>query len=985
MKQGHGKVLAKNSTYPYFSVNCPCQQPILTGKWFADYIQVNANTEIVLQAANWPADYQQILQTDEYTNMYSANPTWTPSAVINQQYEFYDGSISWDVNGKDAILYRTEMLTQTENSFFLPILLTKENRWWVSEDHDIVSGNSTSGVYDCYNLNTITSELILRKTQGSGFISSLILNNVDNTFKVADFATVSSLSQYSISTDYSYPTLSTNYGIDYTPINGSVEAAVQYYLSRTYRGDQEGYLFDFNKPDEYTTGLGTFKVDRFMLAGADNVPVTGKVYYFHQYNHGDNWRAVRKIGNRYYGYSLGDDKTIVEYESGSIQSAALQWDDWSASINKVTTGLIVQGTQIYETPLLSTSDGLLLHDVNGELIPIDQFRMDSYLGQTWSNYQYTVGQYTYYTTKIYDHTGQYFIIQPDEEEIIGDINYNWDYYVCFPTDYNAVTSSCTIDVYKFGYYYDNDISDYVYCSGFTAASTTILTSRVQIYEDPQPQVQWDTTISAFCYEQGGGIHNHPNYTNYYFTLSAGLNFQNEPILSTYYVYKAPAWGLMEANTNYVIIFANYVVTGSTYDTVQCWYEGQDYWGGQGTDQVPISTGYYCSFVQPGSKRYLRCLSGEDYWYALSGQKVGDQIIDVPVPLTGGDLRNPQKSIAADNPDRPPYWYYNAGGENGLWSQDRRNNYYSSIASGRYVQFYDPQLHPSYDPMHDYSWGGYKAVGIIIPIYYDTFYGNVINHYGYIDQNNIGGIASDYWWQSVNMIHDHNYTFTCPFIKLVETNYNYNTGDDNPTIANFITNTYLTETTSNSNLLFSYHYAYQFASDWGGNKPGDDVDDPDYNYTCQTQMFKKLTQQQIEDPFVVPTGQIDYDLSAVLPFMDSLYCQILTGFWIRKKSDDNEGVCGIRKNGYFNQLLSFDTEYKFGYDLTNINALDAILSNDTSICYQKVNNTFVPRQVKDYWNDIKNTFTTVGDMNISKFRSMSAIRVLSAHYNIPVQP
>ena len=38
MKQGHSKVLAKNSTTPYFSVNCPCDQPIITGHWFADYI-----------------------------------------------------------------------------------------------------------------------------------------------------------------------------------------------------------------------------------------------------------------------------------------------------------------------------------------------------------------------------------------------------------------------------------------------------------------------------------------------------------------------------------------------------------------------------------------------------------------------------------------------------------------------------------------------------------------------------------------------------------------------------------------------------------------------------------------------------------------------------------------------------------------------------------------------------------------------------------
>lgn len=1011
MKQGHGKVLAKNSTYPYFSVNCPCQEPILTGHWFADYIEYNMDNQMQMNASYWPYQHidgpgdsswdiaREILQTNEIATMSSVNVSWKPSAVINPQYQFYDNSVPYhNSQGSYSVYYRTGMLTETQNNFILPIKLFKENRWWnYYQYHSIVSGNSASGIYDCYNLSTIMGELRLSKLQSSGFISSIIVNNCDNNFRTDNFITVNSLWQYSIpvnDNNTEIPTLTAGFSNDtylnYAPLNNKVEAGVNYYCSRIYKGDQEGYVFTVIDPTEYETGLGPQIVWRNTLAGSDNVPVTGRPYYFFRYNLGDSWLSLRKIGNKYYGYDLYDQKTIVQYPASAVQSTALQWDNWSSSINRITTGLVacvLEGRWTTDYNILSTSDGLMLQESNGEYYPISQFS-EQYMGEYWSNYQYTVGRYTYYTTKIYDHTGQYFITQPYEEEIIGDINYNWEMYVCFPTDYNSTTSTATLDVYKFGYYYDNDVQDWVYCSGFTAASTTILTARVWDYQDyqngymqdPQPQVQWDSNISAFFYDQGGGIHNHPLYTNYYFTLSTGLDYQQQPIYETFYVYQAPAWGVLK-NVHKSMIFDDYIVTGNSYDTVECWTVDDWAMGGEPDQLVPISTGYYCKFNGGNGQGFLATTSGQDYWYVISGiyDSTINKYVDYLLPLTGGDILHPQKSVAVDNPDRPPYWYFSDGSFNVEDQSDRDSDYYSDIESCRYIC------------LTGESWGNYRSIGVIIPIYYDTYYGNVINYY---DTQRIDGILTEdqsrpidtFWPIATRLITNHAYNstegFCCPFVKYNERHDKFNSGENDPTITNFLNGTPTVETTNY--YLYDDHYPREFMSDWGGDKSRDDG--TDYNYDLAYQYFTKMTEQQIRDPFSYTYGTIDWDLSAVLPYMDSLYCQILTGVWIRKKSDDDRSICGIRKHGYFNQLLSFNTEYKFGYDLTNINDLDALLSNDTSICYQRNGNSYVARQVKDYWNDIKNTFNrTISQMNTSKFRTFSHIRVLSGHFSIPVQP
>ena len=88
MKAGHMKVLAKDGVKPYFSVNCPCSQQPLTGKWFLDYYSYYPRSLARLELNNFPTN-DAIPQTYSYEYMYSNLPSWRPSAItINQPY-FY--------------------------------------------------------------------------------------------------------------------------------------------------------------------------------------------------------------------------------------------------------------------------------------------------------------------------------------------------------------------------------------------------------------------------------------------------------------------------------------------------------------------------------------------------------------------------------------------------------------------------------------------------------------------------------------------------------------------------------------------------------------------------------------------------------------------------------------------------------------------------------------------------------------------------------
>ena len=994
MKAGHLKVLAKDSTSPYFSINCPCQPQVLTGHYFADYVQYNMFSDINLEAYE-TGDKDSILETDQYSSVNNVNPNWKPSAVLYPQTRFYRSYVNWSNNGVDSLWYRTRQLTETESSFLLTIPLFKENRWWnkIHDYYSIVSGNSTSAVYDCYDLSTCVTTLEFSKNHSSGFISSIILNNFDNTFKVEDFITVSSLNPFAISATSYYPAIDTNYitTINYVPVTKPCQTAVQYYLSRIFKGDQEGYVFTSAHPTDYYTSFGYYLIGSNILAGADNVPVSGKEYYFYNYDYSSKYIPIRKIDNRFFGYSTRNYKSVIEYPASSLQSAVLQYDDASQSILKITTGLMIVDEDQYYYTLLSTFDGILS---TADQRPID----NSYL---WTNY--TGGPYNQEYIKC-DLTGQfyYFALIDSEQEYIDDITYYWDQYVCFPKEYSTATSTAIIDVYKFGYYYDLEQSDWVYTSSFVAASTTIITAKIdtwpppgwddewdgeeEIEPPPQPQVQWDSELSCFYYIEGGGEFNHPDYMNYSFVLTTGLDGFNRPISTTFYVYKAPMWGVLQRTFYQNIWETSFIVTGSNWNDLHCLSCNQ----AVVIREMPISTGWWIPYGSQTYNYYLPCLSAQDYWYVPSTYELNNQQVTVELPLTGGDVRSPQKSVAADDPNRPPYWYFYVGDEN-FNIQKRRDSKYSEVGSGKYIVF--PK-----------GFGRLGSIGLIVPIYYDTFYGNIIEPYGSYFLDDSYGITEEYYYQAKEMVNNHSYdlnkNFVCPFINYVATRYHYDSDDYNPTIQQFINPRYYRDwtpiETAQSGYLFSETLSVESQrATWGGGYHSDSGQG--YDYQLITQKFVKMTQSEISDYLSYynenQSYAIDPNLSTALPFIDGLYCQILTGFWIQQYNDYYNGpayrVCGIRKHGYFNQLLQLDKEYHFGYDLSTVALLDNLLSADDSVCYTLNNsNQIVSTTVADYWNNkIKNHLqpnTTISNMNYHDFYTLSHIRVISAHYTMPVQ-
>lgn len=1000
-KAGHIKVLAKNGLNPYFSVNCPCDQPLLTGHYFINYIQFNMYSNTVLRAYNADdADTGDfILQTDEYTKVNQVTRNWKPSAILNPQTRFYHSFIDWDVNGMQSLWYRTRQLEQTNDGFRLTVPLLKENRWWNNIDrYSIVSGNATSGVLDNYNLSTCVTTIDFITTQPSGFLSSLIVNNFDNSFKVEDFITVSGLNQFALSAETDYPIIQTNYmgylyNIDYIPVTKPCQAAVQYYAARIYKGSQEGYIFTFLHPTLYTTQVGYERVEDAVLAGEDNIPIPGKTYYLYTYNNGSNFISLRKEGNKYYGYSNDDQKTIIEYPASSVQSTVIEYDDASQSILKITTGISVWDEYQYQYSLLSTTDGFL-SAYDG--IPIDQFRENQF-GQYYSNYTVYVDGYQYYGLKINGESGQYYLTNPYEEEIIGDINYTWEYYVCFPKDYESATSTATLNVYKFGYYYDDDLQDWKYTSASTT-STTIITATVSIwppedwqpeteeeYDNPpaEPTVRWDSDLSCFFYTEGGGDFNHQDYLNMSFVLSTGYDINHQVIYTTFYIYKAPAWGVLYDHHYHMRWDSRYTVTGDSFNSLQCWRNEL----GEPTYPTTISTGWYISHGEPNNISFFPLISGQNYWWIPSGEMVNNNLVSYEIPLTGGDVRNPQKSIAVEDSERPPNWYFYAG-DHDLSQQDRTHDYYAEIESGKYIAL----------PKDAGNW--YYSVGIVRPIYYDSYYGHVIEDCGHYYLNNLQGVTDEYYLPAKEMINDHSYDstrgFALPFIKYVEIEYHYNSCQSNPAVGSFISPTYYdannpTSQIRNEVICNSSQDALDQIAIWGGGyRPHSSGED--YQYKTRTQRFEKLTQAEIDDPFVIPTGiavAVDKRLSTAMEFIDGLYCQILTGFWIQSRNDYYSGpaasVCGIRKHGYFNQLLSFNTEYKFGYDLSNVDDLDALLSSDDSICYTlNSSNKIVETTVANYWNNIKSKLTSstkIGSLDYNDFWSMSEIRVISAHYSI----
>lgn len=1009
------KLLAKDSLHPYFSVNCPCSQQPLTGKWFLDYFSYYPRNLVELELFTFPEwPYAEaITQTESIHKMQDLNANWKPSAITITQPHFYRSAVIGEHgldNPRTELLYRTKELEISGNNFLFQQQMFKELNWWNylenNSDYKLVSGDSTSAISYNYNLSTTCETFTISQNVQSGFISSLIINNVDNDIVYQTFITGNPINQFSLRAPNgsNYRVLTDKLNNDFVPIANKSYANNQYYASRVYRGSQYGYIYSKIKPSQYYYNLGKLLVNNdFFICGDDDPPVSGKTVYFKQV--GTEIYYVRKIGDKYYQLYNYDQKTIVEVPSTDIVSGVIQYDQ--PAIIKVTTGLVVIDENDSSYNLLSSTDGLLLQDVNGDLIPIDQFRTDSYLGEMWSNYQYTVGINTYYTTKIYGQSGQYYLEYSYESETIDDVDYYWWYYVCFPKEYDATTSTATLNVYKFG----EDTTNNIPATAFVA-STSIITSRIWDWEDyqngymddPQPQVTWDNQLSCFYYLSGNTADTHPTYCDMYVDV---YHFASHNIGGSYYdterfyLYSAPAWvGLQIISYDHLSIDQQYVISGSSYNTLEVFkYNDLD----EQQYQTDVYQGWWTYYEDISTNNIYRVLSAADGWYieGLSSMVKGtaaqlnylsyDSIIESGYienniitaiidyyPLTGGTLFDPQNSIAVGEPDRPPYWYF------------PYEMFYGVITSGRY--FYDQ----------------YNKIVPIVTAYYDTYYGHLINTWSIDDYvtDHWNGYDQEYnpnpaYFRIKDMINNYAYSYCNPFIKYVETEYHYvndalgENYTDNPTIAQFF-QLYKDPDYPFSGDIVATEYlfdknwseSWRMASQWGGNGPSNDLE-----YRTRTQKFVKMTAEEINDTYIVPVSGISYvdkDLSAALALQQGIYCQILTGFWLRNDYDkrdyyEKNNVRGIRKSGVFYATLNFNTEYKFGFDLSNASQLNDLLSSDGSICYKAdTNGNIVGTTVSSYWANMSagiQSSVQVKSANFSKFFSYCYIRPISGVFGI----
>lgn len=1019
MKAGHMKVLAKNGLNPYFSVNCPCSQQPLTGKWFLDYFSYYPRSLAKLELNNFPTT-DAIPQTYSYEYMYSNLPSWRPSAItINQPY-FYRAACYFQHGLGDTrteLYYRTKELEISGNNLILQQQMYKEQSWWDRNDvGDVkfVSGNATSAIAYNYCLSTNIQNFVIDSkfiTEQSGFISSIIINNVDNQMLQGDFITGYPIEQYPLTAQENYyPVVTDSQGNQYVLTNTKSYANNQYFATRLYKGTQYGYVFDATQPDLYYYNRGYQLVDdHFTMCGDDDPPVQGKVVYFQQF--GTSLYFVRKIGNKYYKLNTHDYKRIEEIPSSDVVSSTIQFD--TPSIVKITTGLAINGDDFYEQPLLSSSNGLMLQESNGTLYPIQEFQQ-SQLGEMWSNEPYYVDGSLYcYTTRINGQSGQYFVETPWIEETIDDIEYTWQVYVSFPKQYDSTTSTATMNVYKFGYYYDYDLSDYVYTSA-SVVSTSVFTAIVyQWYEEGEPPAtHWDTQLSCFYYPSGTAANNHPQYTDLYFDVYHLTNHGNNGAYmdtQRFYIYKAPAWLGVEGFTyngiRYYTLNSNlrgYLISGSTYDNIRV-YEINN--GDEIIEEITPSAGWWVQYDDISNNYICLVLSGQDYWYVQglssmvkgtasqldwvdsetvieSGYYNGDVITAILnyYPLTGGTLFNQQKSIAADNPNRPPYWFF------------PYPTYHANILSGKYIV--DPN----------------NRIVPIVPAYYDSFFGHAINYFsiddGVFEHWNVEGQTWDpnkTYYVAKDMINTYAYTYCNPFIKYVATEYHYTNdalGDnytDNPTVAQFFQLYKDPDYPFSGNVVdtsFFYDpywgvYNQQYCTSWGSEGPNDDLD-----YRTQTQKFVKMTAAEIEANVANQgANSVDKNLSGALALQTGIFCQILTGFWLRNNYDkrlsvDRGNICGIRKNGSFFATLNFDTEYKFGYDLSNASQLNDLLSSDNSTCFESnTNGIITSTQVSAYWAAMSanlQSSTKVQSTDFSKFYSYCYIRPISGVFGL-IQP
>ena len=1033
LKNGQLKVLTVDGLHPMYSDHCCCQEPVLTGKWFADIFEYYPKSTLRLNGSQLPrGEYKHpTIQLDDPTLMQTNFPNYRPSAIPVYQPYFYNASIRSTFGLNDprlGLAYRTRLLTISGNQFVYDQQLYKNYGDWVHPEEEgsiqIVSGNTnsdvTSSVVYNYSLSTITTPVSFNQTFGSGFLSTFILNNTDNEYTQDIFVEASSLIEYSTKNNpndsYFYPTITASYEEDnteyvdqYTPLNEKIYTDTQIYINRIFKGSQEGFLFDKTSPNQFFDdtlySIVSNVNDAPIIGSEDYQPLTGRTFYFsYHVTESDSplgWRYVVKKDNKYYRYSTYDDKTILQVPSSIVISGTTNQPPNVALPDQVIESGIVspniitalvknvyQVTLTYDQPqIIKVTSGLWGFDQNEymsqEALSTISDGVVTYSElYDWYNHQTTPGQgwddsvLIINPTTNLPQTGQCMLVgteywfPDDAQESYYDEDtgittyYYWYYSLGFFRDYDSVTSTATMQMYKFGY--NSNTGEYI--TGYFDTPKTVVIN-VSGYNQQTGEydkvTNWDSTDHYFYYNEGSTQNYYPGYQDLYFQMNEWVTqFQpRESGMVRYYIYKAPKWGaLLSVDRQYLIIDKDYIVTGASYDSLRA-YDMNNYY-----DEMTILTGWWTEVYDHGYHNAL-VTSGQNYWYAT------DNYNNKTIPLTGGTYLDPQKSIAADDPDRPPYW----------WNEDGRST--PSIMSGRYFTPND------------------NIPRVLVPIYYDSQYGHIINHLytnNYVPANFAAILQPVIWnpayFLAKDMINKHSFQYLNPLFRfeIIKRHYDSNQGgvQQNPTIAQYFTPDFIDEGYQISGDIVKSHYLYEYwssyvqnnAEQWGGSGQ-DSGSNTDIEYTTCTFRFVIPTPQQIAElnltyeDYINPNDLVNFGL------YDSIYCQVLTGFWIRKK-DDNDERCGIRKHGFVHMNITPSYEYKLGYDLSNIADLNAQLSQDTSICYTKSGNQIVATHVNDYWSSVSaklQSTSHIQDFNLTDFWSVAYVRPISGNINIQVQP
>lgn len=200
---------------------------------------------------------------------------------------------------------------------------------------------------------------------------------------------------------------------------------------------------------------------------------------------------------------------------------------------------------------------------------------------------------------------------------------------------------------------------------------------------------------------------------------------------------------------------------------------------------------------------------------------------------------------------------------------------------------------------------YNLQLIMTSAYYDTRFGDLINTIS----------PAPYNKDNFNSLNEQIYCPKCinrnlsPFILRKNYNYGWDYDDNNDylstlTMARFFTSTHLISKDVETRELPYYQHrdggpaVIQFGED----------DYVGWSMGIKTVLFTKADSQYIHDHWY---SYYDDVMSTMLSDIKGVYCQILTGVWIKPYGVRNSDLeYNFRANGYFYQTLQLDKEYAF---------------------------------------------------------------------------